>query len=221
MSGIQGSACPKQASSGSERGFTIIELMIATSILSTILVLTTAMMINIGNLYYKGVSQSRIQQNARSITEDISQHLELNGGNVISTGPGSSTAPQAYCIGTVRYNYILGRQIGSDASKNQVAHVLWRDNVPSGDCSALTLAQLNSSTPTDGGTELILSNSRLTAFTITPLTTPYTLSIGVAYGDSDLLTGSGLNTLCQGGIGQQFCATAHLTVTVAQRLTSH
>ncbi len=39
----------------STRGFTIVELMIALTVLSTILVMATVIMINIGVLYSKGV----------------------------------------------------------------------------------------------------------------------------------------------------------------------
>ena len=56
-----------------QAGFTIVELMIATAILSTILLLVTTMMINIGNLYYKGVNQARVQDGVRTLADDVGE----------------------------------------------------------------------------------------------------------------------------------------------------
>src|SRR5665213_2550121 len=60
------------------KAFTIIELMIATSVLSIILLLVTTMMISIGNLYYKGINQARVQDDVRTISDDLSSHLQLS-----------------------------------------------------------------------------------------------------------------------------------------------
>ncbi|MGC1177435.1 MAG: prepilin-type N-terminal cleavage/methylation domain-containing protein [Candidatus Saccharimonadales bacterium] len=212
-----------------QQGFTIVELLIATAVLSTILVLVTVMMIKIGNLYYKGVNQARVQENVRNLTDEVSQQLELNGGSVpyIHTDTEDPNThllvdPQAYCIGTTRYSFVLNKQISTSATlgSDQTRHVLWRDSVPVGSCAALTQAQLNNQTPSSGGTELIAPNSRLTSFSITPTISPYTLSVAVAYGDTDLLNVSSSGAACKGSIGDQFCATASLTTGVVQRLTS-
>jgi hypothetical protein len=91
---------------------------------------------------------------------------------------------------------------------------------------------------TGSGTELIAPDSRLTAFcigTIAPggsgadssgcvnsTTSPYNLTVEMAYGDIDLLNGltSGQQSdtvTCHGGNGDQFCATSVLTTTAVQR----
>jgi hypothetical protein len=67
------------------------------------------------------------------------------------------------------------------------------------------------------GTELIAPNSRLTAFTISA-TSPFTVSIGMAYGTTSVLNLKGLNTTCKDGGGDDFCATASLSTTVVQRI---
>jgi type II secretory pathway pseudopilin PulG len=235
------------------KAFTILELMIATAILSTILLLVTAMMISIGTLYYKGVNQVRVQDNVRNISDEISQQLQLNGGSVLSsiTSPTDdpSATPEAFCIGTIRYNYIIGQQLSSTAtSPQQYMHVLYRDTVRQNTCPAMLPAQLNSKTPPldqvgdPPGTELMTPNARLTSFSITPTTSPFTLSIGEAYGDSDLLCDSGLPAgdcnlttkstrvwdgsdptgpvMCKSNEGgNQFCATSSLTSTVVQRIS--
>jgi prepilin-type N-terminal cleavage/methylation domain-containing protein len=196
----------------SSAGFTIIELLIATAVLSTILLLVTSLMINIGKLYYKGINQARVQDNVRSITDEVAQHLQLGDSFI----PVISGSEQAYCMGTTRYTYILNKQIGSDAS-TQSLHVLWRDKNPTpGNCPA-ALPVLTTPMPSSGGSELIAPNARLTDFTITG-SSPYSVSVSVAYGDDDLLNLSGVNTKCKGDIGDQFCATAKLQTIVVRRL---
>ncbi|HTB49310.1 MAG TPA: type II secretion system protein [Verrucomicrobiae bacterium] len=229
----------RRPDSQKQAGFTIVELMIATAILSTILVLVTIMMISIGNLYYKGINQSRVQDDARSISDELSQHLELNDQ---FQGPTSQSyggfTVQAYCIGNVRYSYVIGTQLGTSAG--QIAHVLWRDTDSTGDCLPQNLTLATPTSSPDTGTELISPDSRLISFSITraAATDPYVIAVGVAYGGDDLLCspsapGSTCNTpatmsaayfqngdlLCKGNIGDQFCATASLNTTVVQRIS--
>lgn len=172
----------------SQAGFTIIELMIATAVLSTILVLVTAMMIKVGNLYYKGISQARTQDNARAITDELAQHLRLSNGSTSAGGPNYG----AFCIGDTRYTYVLYRKVSASLPTQ---HVLWRDTNPTPNLCSAPLPNMNNSTPSPGGTELIAPNSRLTAFNISG-SSPYNISVGVAYGDDDLLCDSAIAGDC-------------------------
>ncbi len=197
-----------------QTGFTILELLIATTVLSVILLMSTVMMVNIGRLYYKGINQARIQDNTRSITEEISQRLQLTSDQPpLSDSSGGSV--HAYCMGATRYTYILNTQIGPDPS--QSPQVLWRDTTVPGTCPVADLTAVTQ------GVELIAPKSRLTAFSIacaTP-TSPCTITVGVAYGDGpngDLLNLNGVNTTCRDTVGNQFCAAANLKTTVVRRL---
>jgi prepilin-type N-terminal cleavage/methylation domain-containing protein len=239
-----------------QKAFTIIELMIATAILSVILVIVSAMMIGIGNLYYKGTSQASVQDNVRTITDEISQDLQLNGSDLLTGTNTNPALPISYCIGTTRYTSILGKQITNSSSlgANQSYHVLWRDSVPAGTCNNIGYNTfVNSSSPptnpsTDPGTELIGPNSLLTYFTISTGISPFLITIGEAYGPSDLLCDSGytsggvndcsnnttdsthiwnpnppVNPLqneirCKGFAQNQLCSTDYLTTTVTERL---
>jgi prepilin-type N-terminal cleavage/methylation domain-containing protein len=207
-----------------QRGFTIVELMIATSVLAVMLLLVTIILSNIGNLYFKGATQSRVQDDVRSIANQLSEDLQLNGGAVLS-GPG------VYCIdGSIRYSYVIGKESGTETQ-----HVLWRDTNPNP--ASCTSANLALAQPSATGVELAIPSSRLTQFSISPVS-PYTVNINLAYGDDDLLCtpsvpstcSSNSNTMiatdflkgdiiCKGHEGDSFCATASLTTTVLQRLT--
>lgn len=245
-----------------QQGFTIVELMIATAVLATMLVLVTVVMVNIGKLYYKGINQARVQDDTRSITDQVAQQLQLTD-QPPTTAPGPHST-QAYCIGSVRYTYVVGVQLGVPPhqapnippSGSTYSHVLWRDINPTpGSCfidpsdpHTVTPVDLTQNTPSAGGTELVPGNSRLTAFcigtldvaagTCTPAPSPFTLTVGIAYGDSDLLCSpsvanscnAGAATMtqwanfthgdltCRGQAGDQFCSTAQLNTTVVQRL---
>lgn len=212
-------------------GFTIIELMIATAVLSTIILLVTVLMINISNLYYKGINQSRTQDNARSIVDDVASHLQLSGhspsaGTQAYSHSGISVTVNAYCIDNTRYSYVRGIELGNPVSATagapDLAHVLWRDTISSG--AGCTPADLTQPTPSGGtnGVEMIAAKSRLTTFSINPVTSPYGVTVGVAYGDDDLLNNpASANPLCKGSAGNQFCATAQLQVTITKRLTNN
>jgi hypothetical protein len=66
---------------------------------------------------------------------------------------------------------------------------------------------------------LISPLSRLTEFGIGTVGPPYSVDIGVAYGDIDLSSSpTGQDTVCKGDIGDQFCATAFLSTLVDKRL---
>lgn len=193
-----------------QKGFTIIELLISTAVLSTILVTVTIIMINIGNLYYKGVNQARVQDAARNITDEISQRLQLNSQPQVYSAAAAPNGSQAYCVGTTRYTYVLGVQIGTRGpgtpppSGIPFQHVLWRDTVASADnCVSANLTAANPSLGSDAGgvdavdgTELIASDSRLFNFSISPSTSPYTLRVGVAYGADDLFCSSSVPNSC-------------------------
>ncbi len=183
----------------SQKGFTIIELMIATAVLSTMLILVTAVMVNIGNLYYKGVSQARVQDDTRGISDQVSQYIRLSDQPPVGPYSGAN-GTQLYCIGAIRYAFVLGVQIGTEApgTSSTYHHVLWRDVDPTpGSCPTdidpahpalgqvdLTRTDLDNNDPT--GVELISNNSRLTQFSMTNAS-PSSITVGVAYGDDVLL----------------------------------
>lgn len=231
-----------------QQGFTIIELMISTAVLSVILLVSTVMIVNIGTLYYKGINQSRLQSATRTISDEVAQHIQLSSGAAAAPAvpaPVPRNLHKAYCIGDTRYNYILNKKMdpAADGTKDTSKHVLWRDKVTTGTCPVA--ADLNATVPTASGVELMPSNSRLIAFDIVQ-PSPYKINITMAYGDSDLLCDTGIandctddsvegykgnvasnnagatpsgTVLCKGiSAGRQFCATAYLKTSVVQRL---
>ena len=211
----------------SQKGFTIVELLIATAVLSVIILLATAVIINIGSLYYKGSTLAKEQEDARNIIDDVGKQIELSDTSlqtlpsaqspgVAVNGGSLNVKATVYCVGTTRYTAVIGYQLGS-----QTTHVLWRDTVADNTCPALSSPPWND--PSNKGAEMIASGSMLTFFNISA-SSPYTIQVSVAYGDSTASSLLNINTnsydasRCKGQIGDQFCATASLSTTVDQRI---
>ncbi len=212
-------------------GFTIIELMIATSILSIILLMVTVVITNIGNLYYKGINQSAIQNDARTIVGQISEDIQFSGNTPVTciqaplpgaNCPASLAGQKVYvtCIGSVRYTYVQKVKLGTKIGATTFNHVIWRDTPNSCDpTTGANLSALNPSIAAYKGAELISSNSRLTNLLVGS-NQPTSLIIGIAYGDDDLLNLSASPVTCNGGAGDKFCATANLQTVVMQRVSN-
>lgn len=156
-----------------EQGFTIVELMIALSVLSVILVTTTIILTQIGALYSKGVNSADLQNATRTVVADISGQLQFsgkvpNGCTPVTTTCYASTHDYhnstdntnekvySYCISNTRYSYVLDRELGTDSSKTTAhpdttvtPHVLWRDTLTT-DASTCPTMDITQSDPATG-----------------------------------------------------------------------
>jgi prepilin-type N-terminal cleavage/methylation domain-containing protein len=90
-----------------QKGFTIVELMIASTILTTILVAASFVLVQIGRLYYKGVITSRTQDTARNLVESISRPSQLEGSNISPPVTNNLSGWTVRCVGNQRFSYIL------------------------------------------------------------------------------------------------------------------
>lgn len=199
----------KEISAGEEDfgGFTMVELMIATTVFSIVLLVIASALILAGRVYFKGVVSVRTQEVAREIADDISQNIQFAGGNIqTSTGGGM-------CIGNRQYSYILNKEYIGDS-----AHKFIVSTVPScGSSSPLSTAAMNSLTLTAGQQELLGNNMRLTTLNVNNIggySNLYRVDIGVAYGDDDVFDAIGH---CINAAGSQYCATADISTTVDRR----
>ena len=206
----------RSLASSNQQGFTIIELMIALSVMAVILVISTVVLINLGVLYTKGNNQANTQNLTRNIVNELVSQLELG-----SADPVVDSANSVVCLGSQRYTYRTGYQLNS-ANAND--HALWRDTMKSSaSCTPFNLANpaADVTTVVGSGAELLLPQMQLVAFNIvTPPTTPlgtYSIQVTVAYGDPTLLVFSNGRPNCTGAKGTEYCAVASLTQNVARR----
>jgi len=134
-----------------DNGFTIIELMIAMTILAILLVVASVVMINISTTYSKGVNSANLQNTARTIAGDVSANLQFSNAAPQTVAPSGSNPASAICIGTTRYTFILNQELGTDPYVSNGSggfmsvttnHVLWRDTI-SGNSTTCTPLVIN------------------------------------------------------------------------------
>ncbi|MBI5357460.1 prepilin-type N-terminal cleavage/methylation domain-containing protein [Candidatus Saccharibacteria bacterium] len=195
-------------------GFTIVELMIATSVFSFVLLVASTGVVAIGRLYYKGITSSKTQEAARSIIEDVSRARQFTGGNFSSGG--SPGGLQSFCFGQDRYTYQINNRVTDDTTVG-IRHDV---NTDVGNCDPIA----------SGGTELLDKNMRLLNFTVSSVGGgQFSINVRVAYGENDLLStydNSGVpngqppsSGECKSGIaGSNFCAVSELATVVDKRI---
>lgn len=86
-------------------GFTIIELLIASSVFSVVLLVALTGFLQIGRVFYKGISDSQTQNVARQIITDISSSLANTSSDDAVSGIKTSGGYRYICIGIVRYTW--------------------------------------------------------------------------------------------------------------------
>ena len=187
------------------KGFTILELLIATSVFSVILLLCTFGLIQVGKSYYKGVALTRTQNVARNVMGTLTQSIQFSGETPTGTLPGGAvpTSYGSFCFGSLRYQYRLNSLANSKVGTSG-GYAL-----RTSDCTqdALTAKQ----------TELLGKGKSLQTFSVQPVANDpnsYNISINILYGDTDQLD----NGNCKSGAGSQFCATASLNTIVHRRI---
>lgn len=223
-----------------KKGFTLIELMIATVIFSTILLATMTILIQLGRMYYKGVIVNRTQETTRSITDELSQQLQFGADRLTTnvSGSFSGVTVNTFCIGTQRYNYVINGKVSRNAAANQVPsagnghairHAFWRDTIDAThtNCTPLNLTlevPVTSAGAQNGtdGRELIGENMRLIASpqpSCDGATGVCSLTVSVLYGDDDLLAPNAEDPQqCANVVGSQWCAGSTLSTQVFKRL---
>lgn len=228
-----------------QRGFTILELMIATVIFSVLLLGAATLLVQIGRLYYKGVVSSRTQETVRNVTDDIGRTLQFSGEAITRHNPAfrdvatpnGSVRIHSFCVGSTRYSYILDGQVSSTVStyepgenrQNFVPHGLWRDQDPdvnSSNCEPKDLLDADVIRASNGR-EMLGENMRLYRF-MQPQDNEDGLAsyaVGVVFGQDDELIaftdtdGQISGARCRGaGLGAQWCATSELQTTVFRRI---
>lgn len=210
----------RRTTDSNQRGFTIVELMIATTVFSIILLIAATTLIQIGRMYYKGVITSKTQNVTRSIMDDVSRSIQFSSGNG-SQASDNNPPRQAYCIGSTRYTYVLGKQVSSNPQgPNQTRHALWQDSADSSNCG-FNLPDLQQAKPSSDGKELLEEHMRLQDFSVTAQpqsNDTYTVNVKVIYGDDDLLDDPSNPTTCKGSVvGGQWCAISELKTVVYSR----
>lgn len=232
-----------------QMGFTIVELMIATVVFSMVMMVIVYGVLSFSHDYYGGLTSSTTQNTVRSIIGSITQSIEFSGMSIVPTPaslPGAGSEIY-FCAGGSTYAYNWGAMYtGAPSITNLGLYEI------TGMCKLPTASDLTTAQRNGTGKELLNRNMRVTALTVTgdPTGRLYAVTLGIAYGDSDLLcnqskagqggcaagdsenpTGQLITTnpkainnvsdvQCRSASGFEFCAHAGLSTTVALRVAS-
>jgi len=198
-----------------QKGFTIIELMLATTVFSLVLLMCMAAIIQISRLYYRGVTQTSTQEVTRQVTDEITQAIQFSNSTIF-VPEGNPAGPQIgageevdgepaqrgfFCIGGKRYTYNLDRQLQfgdiEDVADKQASVGIWVDQ-PGGCAESVEVSALDidnqGAIDASDGQELLRENMRVYKLNVVPVDiegastdSVWRVEVGVAYGDSDLL----------------------------------
>jgi prepilin-type N-terminal cleavage/methylation domain-containing protein len=213
-----------------QSGFTIAELLIATAIFSVILTGALFGFIQIGRMFYKGVSVTQTQETTRQIVNTVKDNIQL-AASVSSAQSGNGYS--YYCVGNNRYTYSLGRKVELAASPNHNADGnfgLLYDKLPGSTACATPCASNcpDASVAFREPIELLGNKMRLGRFDVVqadPSKTPdlYKIDVYIIYGDDEILSytdeDNPASAFCSGSLSiQQFCAVSKLSTTVYRGL---
>jgi prepilin-type N-terminal cleavage/methylation domain-containing protein len=207
----------------SQKGFTIIELLIATAVFSVVLLIITGAIIQFSKIYYKSVISSRTQESARNIISDIGAAVQFSGTASVSNTALSPTTGYL-CIGSKRYTYRYNIQVTA------TQHALVADSPAS--CTGPYPSMTTTIPSGSSASELLGVDMQLLGIdvsAVTGSTSLYNVALNVAYGKAtdmiddvkaDGTSGSdGIMDRCRIIIqGGQFCAVTKLSTTVAKRI---
>jgi prepilin-type N-terminal cleavage/methylation domain-containing protein len=212
----------------SQKGFTVTELMISTAVFGLVLLAITTAILQLTRVYYKGVTETKVQATARNLVDSISQAIQFSGEIVTATtiGPSPGTS-YAFCVGDTQYSYTVGYQVDDTPTSSQTYHALVAYDIPR--CNSSTAPQ-DVRQATVNGREILEPKMRLSKIDITNVGGEYyRISVRIAYGDDDLLyspsdpgNANGYNlpdaTCKSQRVGTQFCAVSDITAAVTKRV---
>lgn len=211
------------------KGFTIVELLVATSVFSVVLMICTTALLQISRTFQKGVTVTNTQEVARSVIDEISDAIAYSAGDIqpLTVNNGS----KGYCLGNLRYSYLPGIMLNEASTTHAfVVDRLDELGVPLQCSSTVQALDLSTNPLPNNPRELLAPRMRVVKFSITNQGGTgrlYSVNIKLVTGAFDLLTPSlasettpaGSDVKC-GGIltGSQYCSTVELTTVVQKRL---
>jgi|GEM_PF-7035227 prepilin-type N-terminal cleavage/methylation domain-containing protein len=200
---------PSRKKIRSAAGFTIVELLVAISVFSIMLLITSGVMVELGRQFYKTVVRSRTQEVSRSVVEELANNLQYSASDPYEL-PASGNVMH-WCIAGRLYSYVLNQEI-SPSTPN----VLLR----SSDCQDLPSDPLQRTS--DDQTELLADNMRLTEFSLVRDDKAWYISITVAHGDDeafDSTVAPGDPVRCRPDASNStYCAVSSLSTVVVRKL---
>jgi len=209
-------------------GFTIVELMIASSVFAVLLLVISAGVMSFTRQYYKGVVTTKTQTTARSIMSEVTQAIQFS--STVYTGLSSgSGSEKGFCVDNKLFSYIIGQQV-MDKGGLVVNHQGYHGFVVDSGGSSCTTTTVPMALPLGsalgpGQRELLGDKMRLAALNISVNGDLYLVRVRVLYGQDSVLspavtsvTDWSKEACANDSAGSQYCAVSDLTTTIQKRL---
>lgn len=201
------------------KGFTIIELLIATMVFTTVLILCMEGITRIAKVYVKNASISRTNEFTKSLMEEIANQIKYGATIPGVANPSPAASPWYLCVSGNSYQVNLNT-LGTGSVRK----------ITGSGCLNYTQSNLYTSSA-----DIAPADVRILDFSVTENATSKTWNINmrVALGADDLIvdasgaTLSGASTYdnfksatCKSGIaGSEYCAVIPLSTTVTRRMS--
>lgn len=190
------------------KGFTVVELMIAISVFATAMTLVLAGVIFISRQYQQTSNRVALEEASRNIHQQITQSIQFSGTNILSEVTGAPYS--AVCVGNYMYIYGANEPVNSQAAYISQAEGLYIKDNPGVTCDP-ALVNIN------GARNLLPSGAKVTLFSVTATGNVSTV---FAKAPDDLLSypGGGVVTCNTTITGREFCATVRLDSSATRRV---
>ncbi len=195
-----------------QRGFTLVELMLALAFVAFILLFSLTTVIQVMQTYNKGLALKKINQAGRTTLDDISRNLQIADPSAVDV---SAISDGRICLGSISYVWNDYNTPTSSANKfdDNSSLVLARVNDPAeAMCSQNNSAYPN--VPKDDSTEILTSSIWIMALSIgdpsvdSPLVN-VRIQLAIA-NDPAIVSGK----CVYGGSTGQYCATSDFSTSV-------
>ncbi len=219
-----------------QRGFTIVELMIATMVFGVILLGVTAAITTMGKKYQRSMYASNTQAVTSNLVDTLSQAVRYTSG-MPQKGGNPLTDTGSYCIGEKQILYAQGMRLGDTAAATSSRFAVL---VRSGDSTCSTIPSITQPLSIPGEyQELLGRGMRISKLDIFQQSDgSFKVEARVVYGEDDLLCSESVanscragepylnasqlrsldNLQCKPGPGSEYCSASELSATVYQRL---
>jgi len=206
-----------------QNGFTLVELTLAIAFIGFLVLFTVIATLQVMRTYNKGLAVKEINQTARTIVEELSRSVRSATPTSINTTPNDATPTQSrICLGGISYVWnIAGGNVNKFSSSGNPPVTF----VKASDSGALLCSSSAGIYPNiDPASSLPLLSNRVWVQNLTitknPTTGLATITMQLSTTDdptSPILESIPGGVRCKGQAGDQFCAVATLTTTVAMR----
>jgi prepilin-type N-terminal cleavage/methylation domain-containing protein len=224
-------------------GFTLVELMIASTVVSVILTVSMVGFMQMSNFFQRAININKTQLMARDTVDEIARTIQGTGGIISASSTDTVSLPMGttggttfhvLCVDSLRYFYrseTMSPTTGfptDDVSELGGAVDAYSNHVIIRDTLQTKYGCLSDPFDTSTAEVLLDKGFRLAGFTIIPTGTLYTINFNLVYSpngndgaNSDYkmtVNGTSQYVQCQGGRGRQFCATSNISTTVVRRI---